>query len=777
VTEGKTERLGGKLVAEPALAGGLIGQQLSHYRIVERVGSGGMSEVFKAEDTRLGRVVAIKLISAGLIGDRAAKERFFQEARTVSALDHQHICTLHDLGEAGDGRLFLVMAYYQGETLSARIRRGALPVVEALDVAHKVALGLARAHEIGVVHRDMKPGNVMLTDRGEVKILDFGIAKLAGGAGQELTQTGTVMGTAAYMSPEQASGRPVDHRTDVWSLGVVLYEMLTGERPFRGDSPLAIIHSILHHDPVVEPALPPSAPEGLTALLQRALAKDPALRYGAIQEMADDFARVLVSGGEPILAPPPTMAYPDLNRSIVVLPFADLSPGGDADYFADGLTDEVITDLSAIRALRVISRTSASRLKGSDYDVQEIAARLKVHYVLEGGVRRIGDTLRVNAKLIDARTDSLVWAEKYSGSLEDVFAIQESLSRRIVEALRIKLSVAEEAKLAARPIGDVAAYDYYLKARHEVHRYTGEALDRAVAYLERGVEIDPDNALLQCTLGYVNWYYINAGVSADPAYLAKAQELAERALRLEPNLPQAHRVLGLVRIHQGRTLEGIRLLQRALSGDPSDTDTLALLATCYGFVGKPEAGTALVRRLLDLDPLTPMYQCWPGILAMLQGDFDEAVEPFVTSLRLEPTNPQIRALHGQALALAGERSEARQVFATLATEMPETFFGGLARLYERALAGDRQGVIETATEELRTNAAADPFYAWNVAEAFALVDDRAEAVAWLERAADRGFLNHPLLAERDPLLASLRADPAFAALMQRVEARWKAFEL
>lgn len=775
--DGKTERLGGKLVAEPAPAGGVIGQQLSHYRILERIGSGGMSEVFKAEDIRLGRVVAIKLISAGLIGDPAAKERFFQEARTISALDHQFICTLHDLGETADGRLFLVMAYYEGETLSARIRRGALPVSEALDVAHKVALGLARAHEIGVVHRDMKPGNVMLTARGEVKILDFGIAKLAGGGGQELTQTGTVMGTAAYMSPEQAAGRPVDHRTDVWSLGVVLCEMLTGERPFRGESPLAIIHSILHHEPVAELALPPGAPEGLRALLQRAMAKDPALRYAGIQEMADDLVRLRLAGAEGIAAPPPTIAYPDVDRSIVVLPFTDLSPEGEADYFADGLTDEVITDLSGIRALRVISRTSANRLRGGDHDVQQIARALNVQYVLEGGVRRLGDSLRVTAKLIDARTDSLIWAEKYKGSMEDVFAIQESLSRRIVEALRVKLSVAEEARLAARPISDVAAYDYYLKARQEMYRYSREALDRAVDYLESGMRLDGENALLLAALGQVHWYYINAGVSADVSYLTRAQELAERALSLEPTLPQAHRVLGLVRIHQGRTLEGIRLLQRALSGDPSDTDTLALLATCYGFVGRPEAGAPLVRRLLELDPLTPMYQCWPGILGMMRGDFGEAAAPFVASLRLEPTNPQIRALHGQALALAGERSEARRVFAALAEEMPESFFGGLARLYERALAGDRQGVAEAATEELRAAAAADPFYAWNAAEAFALVGDRAEAVAWLERAADRGFLNYPLLAEHDPLLAGLRADPAFAALMRKVEARWKAFEL
>jgi non-specific serine/threonine protein kinase len=776
VKDGKTERLGGKLV-EPAPAAGVIGQQLSHYRILERIGSGGMSEVFKAEDIRLGRVVAIKLISAGLVGDLAAKERFFQEARTISALDHQHICTLHDLGETPDGRLFLVMAYYPGQTLSARIRRGALPVVEALEIAHKVALGLARAHEIGVVHRDMKPGNVMLTERGEVKILDFGIAKLAGQAGRDLTQTGTVMGTAAYMSPEQASGRPVDHRTDVWSLGVVLYEMLVGSRPFQGESPLAVIHAILHHDPVAGLTLPDGAPEGLSALLERAMAKDPAMRYAGIQDMADDLARLLVSEGEQILAPPPTMAYPDVNRSIVVLPFADLSPGRDGDYFADGLTDEVITDLSAIRALRVISRTSANRLKGSDYDLQEIAARLKVHFVLEGGVRRIGDTLRVTAKLIDARTDSLVWAEKYSGSLEDVFAIQESLSRRIVEALRIKLSVAEERRLADRRISDIEAYDYYLKARQEIYRYSKEALERAIAYLERGVEIDPQNPLLLTALGYANWQCVNAGISSDPSYLEVARQRAEQALAIEPDFPQAYRLLGLVRLLQGRTLEGVRLLQRSLAGDPTDTDTLALLASCYGFLGQPEAGGPLVRRLLELDPLTPMYQSWPGILAMMQGKFDEAVPPLLTSYRLEPQNPMVRCLYGQALALAGERAEARRLFAALADESPESFFGGLARLYERALSCDRAGVEAAADEKLRAAAAADPLYAWSVAEAFALVDDRAEAVAWLERGVERGLLNYPLLAEHDPLLAGLRADPAFAALMQKVEARWRAFEL
>lgn len=773
---GKTEHLGGKLIADPAPSGGVIGQVFSHYRILEMIGSGGMSEVYRAEDTRLGRVVAVKLISAGLVGDSAVKERFFQEARTVSTLDHQHICTLHDVGETSDGRLFLVMAYYEGETLAQRLKRGRIPPDEAIDIAQKVALGLARAHECGVVHRDMKPGNVMLTSRGEVKVLDFGIAKLAGRAA-ELTRTGTVMGTAAYMSPEQASGKPIDHRSDVWSLGVVLFEMIAGRRPFVGDSAVSIIRAILHDDPMQTAQWPEQIDPGVTSLLQRMLAKDPALRHQAMQAALDDLRRIQASEGDSVLAPPPTVAYPDLNRSIVVLPFADLSPGGDSYYFAEGLTDEVITDLSGVRALRVISRTSATRLKNSDHDIREIAEKLNVHYVLEGGVRRIDESLRVNVKLIDAGSDSLVWGEKYSGDLADVFAIQESISRRIVEALRIKLSVDEERRLSERPISDVQAYDYYLKARQEMYRYSQEALDRAVVYLESGVEIDEDNPLLLTALGQVHWFYVNAGVSADPVYLEKAKQLGEKALRLDPDLPQAHRLLGLVRLHQGRTLEGIRLLQRALGADPNDTDTLAILSSFYGFLGKPEAGEPLARRLLELDPLTPLYQCWPGIVAMMRSEFSDAVEPMTLARRLEPGNPLVLCLHGLALVLDGQRDDAKSIFTSLSEQAPDNFFGKLARLFALALEDDRQGVIEAVGEEFRAAAAADPFYAWNVAQCFALVGDAEEAVEWLERASDRGFLNHPLLAEHDPLLAPVRSDPAFGELMQRIEARWKAFEL
>ncbi|MEM7052446.1 MAG: protein kinase [Acidobacteriota bacterium] len=756
----------------------MVGQTVGQYRVLGKIGRGGMSVVYSAEDVDLHRKVAVKFISTRLTADEAAKQRFIQEARAASALDHQNICTIHQIGETDDGRLYLVMAYYQGETVGQKIRRGPISVEDALGVVYQVANGLSRAHESGIVHRDIKPGNIMVTDRDEVKILDFGIAKLAReGAEMELTQPGTVLGTAAYMSPEQASGREVNDQTDIWALGVVLFEMLAGERPFQGPHPAGIIHSILYDD-LPEAALPADLAPGVRRVLHRALAKERSHRYARMKELMTDLGRLLQDGGaDPVGLLPPTQAFPNVNRSIVVLPFANLSPDRDSDYFSDGLTDELITDLSNIRALRVISRTSTNRLKESQDDLRSIARSLNVQYVLEGGVRRAGESLRVTAKLIDATTDSLLWADKYSGTMEDVFAIQESLSRKIVEALKVTLSVEEDRALAEHPITDVEAYEFYLRGKQEVHRYSEEALDRALVYLQNGLKIAPENALMISALGQVYWQFVNAGISSDSMYLQKAEECAQKVFEIEPDSPHGNRLLGIIRIHQGQCLEGVRLLQKALATSPNDTDTLAFLTTCYGFMGRPSAGRPLTRRLLEVDPLTPIYQCWPGILSLMDGRFSEALGYFMKSFRMDPSNPMVRCIHGQVLAMAEQRERGLEVFESLRRDMPENFFAKLSELYCYALAGKVDKARELVDEELSAVARTDPFYSWNLAECFALLGEKEAALEWLRQAHNNGFYNYPLLAEKDPFLESLRGDEAFDALLLEVKESWEAFEV
>ena len=471
-----------------------------------------MGQVYRARDTRLDRHVAIKVLPPDLTRDALAKQRFVLEAKAASVLDHPNICTIHEIDETADGQLYLVMAYYEGETLKQKIARSPLVLQEALDVAIQVGQGLASAHAAGIVHRDIKPANLIVTPNGTVKILDFGLAKLAGADG--VTQTGTTLGTVAYMSPEQARGQDVDHRSDIWSLGVVLYEMLAAVPPFEGDNLLSISRAILERDP---PPVPGSASRA-QGVVSRALKKGREHRYQSVTELLDELRS---ARGTPV--PGAARRQPDAPF-IAVLPFTNMSPDPENEYFSDGLTEEIIADLSKIRALRVISRTSIMQLKGTKKDLKTIGRELNVRYLLEGSVRKAGNSLRITAQLIDAADDVHVWAEKYSGSLEDVFDIQERVSRAIVKALHVTLSPDEDRRVAERPIEDVRAYECYLRARHEMWRFTQEGLDRALALLRQGLEIVGDNALLYGTLGAAYWQHINAGVGPVEHYLHKAEE-------------------------------------------------------------------------------------------------------------------------------------------------------------------------------------------------------------------------------------------------------------
>jgi TolB-like protein len=430
----------------------------------------------------------------------------------------------------------------------------------------------------------------MVTSEGTVKILDFGLAKLTGAEG--VTQTGTTLGTVAYMSPEQARGQDVDHRSDIWSLGVVVYEMLAAVPPFDGDNLMSISHAILEREP---PPLPGSASRA-QAVVSRALRKNREHRHQSVIELLGELraAHSAAVTGATRQADAPFIA---------VLPFTNMSPDPENEYFSDGLTEEIIADLSKIRALRVISRTSIMRLKGTDKDLKTIGRELNARYLLEGSVRKAGNSLRITAQLIDAADDVHLWADKYSGSLEDVFDIQERVSRAIVKALHVTLRPDEDRRVAERPIEDVRAYECYLRGRHEIWRYTQEGLERALALLGRALQIVGDNALLYSTLGMAYWQHANIGIRPAERYLQQAEECVANAFLLSPGSALGHCLRGLIWVSRGNIQEAVREFKSALALDPDNSEVLFWYGLVLAFAGKES--TTEVARLLDVDPLTP----------------------------------------------------------------------------------------------------------------------------------------------------------------------------
>jgi len=735
-----------------------------------------MGVVCKAEDLRLKRMVALKFLPPHLTQNAARKERFLLEARAASSLDHPNICTIHEVEEAEDGQIVLVMAYYEGETLACRIARGRMEMEAAVEITRKILSGLEHAHGRGVVHRDIKPSNVILTASGEVKIVDFGLAKLAGNA-DCLTETDALLGTISYLPPELVQGLETDHRGDLWSSGVVFYEMLTGAPPFIGANSYVVLHAIMHDE--VKPIVTrrPELPTHLHTIMLRALAKSRNDRYQSAAEFLADLERLTqtgVSWSSPSVTPP---AVEQGEKSIVVLPFVVLGTDERDHFFSDGLTDEIITDLSAVSHLRVICRTSASRLKGAQDDLKKIAAELDVQYVMEGAVRISGDNLRVTAKLINPATDSLVWAEKYSGSLEDIFAIQESLSRRIVEALKLKLSPSESMRLSEKPIHDVRAYEYYLRAKQEILSYSGEGLERALEYLKKGEQLIGENVVLLSAMGQVYWQFVNAGISTAPEYLANAERCARRILELDPDSGHGHRLLGLVEAANGHTQNAVRLLKKSLESNPNDPDTLSWLCAICSLGGKGYAVSSMAQRLIEIDPLTPMWQMLPGLVALLSGEFGRALEPFERALKSDPQNPMLRLVHAQILALNLRTDEAIERLEAMSSGAGDTFFTQLARFYLYALRRDKDAALGCVNQQLTNAAMADMNYAWIMAQAYALIGEVQTSLEWLNSAVERGFINFPLLHHLDPFLQNVRGEPGFGILMQSTRQQWEAFEV
>jgi len=753
----------------------MIGTRIGHYRIESQLGAGAMGVVYRAFDSRLERQVAIKVFP-DLSTTPKARQRLLHEARSASALNHPNVCTVHEVGESGD-TTYLVMEFVDGRTLSASMPADGFPAETIVDYGSQIAGALAHAHARGIVHRDLKCANVVVTPEGRVKVLDFGLAQRQ--AQVEETETavhvddsflspGRVSGTLAYMAPEALTGGMVDGRADIWALGVMLYEMAAARRPFTGQTSFELSGQILHEAPL---PLPERASPGLWAVVARCLAKDPSRRYQGASEVQAALD-ALGSGAPPQSGRALTARETTTEkRSILVLPFTNLSADPDSDFFADGLTEEIIADLSSVRQLRVISSTSSMQFKGTKLSVAALAQQLSVGHVLEGSVRRIGPALRITAKLIEAASDSPVWGNKYSGTLADVFAIQETLSKSIVDALRLVLTAEEERKIEDHPIADLRGYEWYLRAKQEMLRFTKDSLGRAIECLEQCEAITGENALVLAVKGEAYWQYVNAGISGDPSYLDQAEACVRRVLEIDPQSPHGHRVAGLVRVHRGDIQGALRELKVALDLAPNDPDCLLWGCLVGGFSGKMAVAEAWAARLVEVDPVTPFCQLMPGAMAWLRGDYERTWALWSARHAAVQENPLMRLCYGHVAVMTGRTAEGHRILEELAQAVPDNPFGQLAVVYQRALAGDREQVRALLTPPLISALEGDPQYCWFLAHCHALVGDIDSGLRWLEAAIARGFINHDLLARLDPFLATLRGDARFAALMEQVRQR------
>jgi eukaryotic-like serine/threonine-protein kinase len=749
------------------------GRKVGRYEIVEPIATGGMAVVYKARDVALDRLVALKFLPPGRSGDPRARARLTGEARAASALDHPNIAIVYEIGvmapapdEDEVARPFIAMPYYSGETLAEKVEEGPLPVADVLDWARQIADGLARAHEAGIVHRDIKAANLLVTDRGQVKILDFGVAKVAG---VDLTRDGVRLGTVAYMSPEQTRGGAVDHRTDVWSLGVVLYELLAGVRPFDGDTDDATLHRVRHDEPPALGTLRPEIPAEVAAVVGRCLAKEPGARPASARNLLAELRSVETSDGG--TAP----AGIEDRPGIVVLPFVNLSPDPDNEYFSDGLTEEVIARLSHIRALRVISRTSAMRLKDSPKDVPTIGRQLGVRYALEGSVRKSGDELRIAARLIDAVSDEHLWTETYEGTVAEVLRIQERVANAIAGALRIEVSPAEARALGRRGIEDARALESYLRARHETWSFSERGLQRARRHVLNALRIVGDNELLLATLGQIHVWFLQAGVAPDPSHLDEADRCAEAIFRISSHSPYGSKLRGFVEFQRGNLEGALPHLQASLERHPDDPDVLITVGYLYCLAGREETGATFFERLLTVDPLTPLNHAMPGFVAVLQGRFADAVEPYGTFLQMEDDGPFSMGNWVWVLGLNGRIGEAESVVRRMRIKHPDTPFTSIATSLYHGLRGDRSVALDAISEGLREAAQHSEMFARFLAQCYAVTGEVDESLRWLERAVELGLAHHPFLARIDPLLEPVRADPRFERLMEAVEKKWRAF--
>jgi len=661
------------------------GARLGPYQILGGLGAGGMGEVYRALDPRLGREVAIKVLPAERLADPVRRSRLEQEARAVARLNHPNIVTVHEI-EKAEGIDFIVMELVSGKTLDALIPRQGMRLGEALRIAIPLADALVAAHAAGIVHRDLKPANVMVTPAGVVKVLDFGLAKLTQadeGGGEEATtldarvsppsRAGMVAGTPAYMSPEQASGGRVDARSDVFAFGAMLYEMATGRQAFSGSASAVILDAIMNREPMPPSRLNPALPAELERIVNKALEKDRELRHQTAADLrADlkrlkrdlDLGRVQAGKGSRTrdLSGREHKAVAGRIRAIAVLPLANLSRDPEQEYFVDGMTEALITDLAQIGALRVISRTSAMRYRGTDKPLPEIARELSVDGFLEGSVLRVGDRVRITAQLIHAATDQHIWAKSYERDLRDVLALQSEVARAIVEEVHIKLTPQQHARLARSRVVNPVAHEAYLKGRYHWARAAEQSLRKSVEYFQEAIAKDPSYAPAYCGLSDAYNFLSNPILEAVPQgeVMPKAKAAVTKALELDDTFADAHVSLGRIKFYFDWDWVGAeKAFQRAIELNPNQPYAHYTYALVLGVMERHTDAIAEVRRAQESDPVSLLVNSIVGLVHFYAHQFQEAEEQFRKTLELDPDFAFARWMFGGlCLAPLGRYDEA-----------------------------------------------------------------------------------------------------------------------
>lgn len=831
----------------------MIGQTISHYKILEKLGEGGMGVVYKAHDTKLDRTVALKFLPPYLGTDVNEKERFHHEARAASTLLHANVAVMFEVNEHLD-RLFLAMEYVEGQTLKKLVEQGEpLSIKKVLDMAIQICDGLAAAHDKGVVHRDIKSDNIMITPKGQIKVMDFGLAKIKGAS--KLTKAGSTLGTAAYMSPEQAQGEEVDHRSDIFSAGVVFYELLTGKLPFQGEHHAALMYSLINEDPQPIARFNNKISPDLERIVAKALAKEKDERYQHVDDILADLrrerknleyartgslkasttqdsftpskklpAKYIIGSAAVVVVVIAALVFKPFpfgakngsgdRKSVAVLPFSNLGDNKEDEAFCDGMTEDILTQLSKIGDLRVVSRSSIMRYKGTQKSSQEIGKELGVASILQGSIRRAGNRVRITGQLIDATSDEQIWADSYDREIKDVFEIQTEVAKSIAASLRAKLSASEQESLEKKPTDNIEAYGYYTRGRQYYYLYHRQDNERAIDLFTKALTLDPKYALAYAGLGdCYGQRVIKFGFTDD--WIDSGIVASQKAVSLDPNLAEGYKALGLCYGSKGFVNRALDAYYKAVERNPNYTPAVGNIAILnyergdfaeafrwavkdaklaasepftflergeiYMYLTEDAKAEQWLKRALDLQPDFVFASLMLGHLALNRGETDKAREYVLKGLSFEKDDPSGLSVLGNVELFAEDYGRASEHFRNaldrsvrLGDFCRRTNSTGLG--FSLIKLGKRQeGLRFLADSRARHQksigqGSESPIIRYELAALAAVEGKQSEAYDWLRKAIDLGWREYRF-SQRDPMLESIRQGEQFTHMIADMKAR------